>query len=66
MAYHALPVDVDNPVSSGLGVDIACATYQDRRSSSVGISDGSILPVIISDFITSARLRKAVRRDWPG
>ena len=40
--------------------------YQDASSSSDGISEGSELPDIISDLITSTRLRNAVRRDWPG
>lgn len=37
--------------------------YQDASSSSDGISEGSELPDIISDLITSTRLRNAVRRD---
>ena len=39
------------------------SNYQDASSSSDGISEGSELPDIISDLITSTRLRNAVRRD---
>lgn len=53
-------------IKDGNSLRCIIAAYHCKRSSSDGVSSCSIVPAIISDLITSTRLRKAVSNDKPG